>query len=174
MFCIMLEEGVFEMKCNRIFVVGMLTVLLALGLVFVGCETSSDDSGTYTGPKSIKITGITLTGTEINGEGGVQIFNEPVWGGNSVAREVYHVPRVINGELLVDLKVSAGWDATDAPWTGSGEYYIRLIFAGPAGWSDEGGTSLHYWWTNGGQTPVKYDIKDAVTTLNFSQFRPAD
>jgi hypothetical protein len=56
--------------------------------------------------QTIKITGITLTDTETNGEGGIQIFQEQAWGGNSVAREIYHSTNITNGELLVDLKVS--------------------------------------------------------------------
>jgi len=91
-----------------------------------------------------------------------------------VAREIYHSLKIKNGQLLVDLYVcDDGYDASDKRWFGSGEYYIYLGFAGYDGFPDDGGKSEmnRYWWTNGGDTPVKYNIQDAVTTLEFSKFK---
>jgi len=128
-------------------------------------------------PKTIKITGITLTDADTNGEGGIFIYTKPQFGhgpeAGLIAREVYHTGHIANGELLVDLYVcDDGYDASNLRWTGSGEYYIYIGFAGPIGWPDDvsGGTVLRYWWAKDGAV-AKYDIKDALTTLEFSQFR---
>jgi hypothetical protein len=146
---------------------------LALGFAFVGCDTTT---GGGAPPKSIKITGITLTSAETNGEGGMVICKKYTDEGNLgaagviVAREIWHEPHITNGELLFDLYVSNGWDATNKPWTGSGKYAICLQIAGTDGWDDEGGHHHRYWWTKDGEY-AKYDIKDALTTLEFSQFK---
>jgi hypothetical protein len=154
---------------------GMPAIALALGFVFTACDTNGGEP--YDSPKSIKITGITLSGTDTNGEGSVFIYTKPTFGHGAesglIAREIYHVPKITDGGLFVDLYVCEdGYDASDERWTGSGEYYICLTFAGPIGWPDdvEGGTVLRYWWTKDDVT-AKYDIKDALTTLAFSQFK---
>jgi hypothetical protein len=139
-----------------------------------------EEVATIEGAKTIKITGITLTiGTtnsdDTNGEGSVFIYTKPQFGhghdSGLIAREVYHEPKITNGELFVNLYVCEdGYDASDESWTGSGEYYICLTFAAYNGWYDEGGGNLRYWWTNGGDTRIKYNIQNALTTLEFSQF----
>jgi hypothetical protein len=119
--------------------------------------------------KSIKITGTTHTDT--NGEAEVFILNEPVWGGdNFIARSVYHSGHIVNGELYVDLNGRDGYDASDDPWNGSGKYYILLMIADTNGFHDEGGTNHNYWWAKDGVIE-KYDIKDVLTTLDFSHFK---
>jgi len=149
---------------------------LALGLVFVGCDTDGGEPQDV--PKSIRITGITLTEDETTGEGGIFIYTKPEFGhgpdAGLVAREIYHSGVVItDGELFADLyECNDGYDTSGVRWTGSGEYYIYLGFAGPLGFPDdvEGGTVLRYWWAPDGEV-AKYDIQDALTTLGFSQFR---
>ena len=132
--------------------------------------------------KSIKITGITLTvgtDTHANGEAALFIYTKPQFGhepeAGLIARDVYHEPRITDGELLVDLYVcEAGDMATDDRWTGSGEYYLCLLVAGPAGWPDDvnGGSRSEYWWATNGAV-AKYNIQDALTTIEFSQFKEA-
>jgi hypothetical protein len=157
---------------------------LVFGLVLAGCASTGSANDTVAvatndtaavvidavevsgEPKSIKITGITVTDT--NGEGAVRIFNEQKWG-DSVAREVIHTGLITDGVLSLDLNVSIGRQASDKPWTGSGKYYICLQIAGDDGWADAGGHHYRYWWVKDGEV-AKYDIKDAVTTLNFSEF----
>jgi len=160
-------------------VLAALAFVLVFGFVVVGCTTDSSPNTNV--PKTVKITGITLSvGTDsskqTNGEGSVFIYTKPEFGHGSeaglIAREIYHEPRITNGELLVDLYVcDDGFDASDKRWTGSGEYYICLTFATHNGWYDEGGGVIRYWWTNGGDTKIKYNIQDAVTELEFSQFK---
>jgi hypothetical protein len=164
-------KGVCEMKNKRFFVFPAMAAL-AIGIVAAGCASNSssntnEPSPGNNEPKSIKITGITFADT--NGEAGVQIFDAPEFGGNSVAREEYGTVHIDNGELLADLKVSDGGDSTDTPWTGSGKYYICLLFAGTDGWADDGGDTHFFWWAKDGEA-AQYDIRDTVTTLEFSQF----
>jgi hypothetical protein len=152
---------------NKLVFVFLVMVILTIGIVAVGCENNT--SPNTNDPKSIKITGI--TSTYRGREAGVQIFNAPEFGGDSVAREVYHSAQIdTGGTLLVDLKVSDGWDATDTPWKGSGQYYICLIIASSTGWSDDGGGDNHFFWLAKDGENAKYDIQNAVTTLDFSQF----
>jgi hypothetical protein len=119
--------------------------------------------------KSIKIIGTIHTDT--NGDAEVFILNESIWEGNNfIARSVYHSGHIVNGELYVDLNGRDGYDASDEPWNGNGKYYILLIIAGTNGFHDEGGTNHYYWWAKDGVVE-KYDIKDTLTTLDFSQFK---
>jgi hypothetical protein len=160
------------MTKNKFSVLVILAMVLVLGFVLVGCDP---DGGLYTVPKSLKIIGITLTDAETNGQGSVVICEEYTSEGNLGAAGVIVAraadPVIItNGELLFDLKVSNGWDATNEPWTGSGKYAICLQIAGTDGWNDDGGHHHRYWWAKGGEY-TKYDIKDALTTLEFSQFK---
>jgi hypothetical protein len=167
------------MKNNKLFaLLGTLAFVLVFGFVVVGCATGSspntNEPESTTGsspnnePKSIKITGITFTDT--NGAAGVQLFREPKFGGNSIAREEYKSVQINDGELIADLKVSEGWNSTDASWTGSGKYYICLMLAHANGWADDGGGTHIFWWAKDGKS-AEYDIQDAVTTLEFSQFK---
>ena len=152
------------MKKEKFIVFGMLVIVLCL--TSVSCNNGTVDE---TIPKSIKITEI--PGNNENCEAGLHIFTEPQWGPVRVAREIYHSVRVKNGEVLFELKVGDGYDWIDKNWTGSGEYYINFIIAGTDGWPDEGGSSKRYWWAREG-TVAKYNIQDALTTLEFTQFMP--
>jgi hypothetical protein len=161
------------MKINKFSVLVILAMVLALSLAFTGCDPNGDDEP-YEGPKSIKITGITLTEDDTDGRAGIVICKEYTNEGNLgnagviIAREGPNLG-ITNGELFFDLLVSNGWDATNEPWNGSGEYAICLQITGTDGWDDDGGHHHRYWWTKDGEY-AKYNIKDAVTTLEFSQF----
>jgi hypothetical protein len=48
------------MKKNKFSVLGMLVMVLALDLVFAGCDNGGDEP--YDSPKSFKVTGINKTG----------------------------------------------------------------------------------------------------------------
>jgi hypothetical protein len=58
-------------------------------------------------------------------------------------------------------------DRNNAPWTGSGEYYIMLIFEHGPGNADD----VSYVYTRGGASPVRYNISGATTAIGFKQFR---
>jgi hypothetical protein len=160
------------MKKNNFSVPGILATVLIFGFVLSGCATGKNGNPDNVS-KSIKIIGITLTDAETNGHGSVLICKEYKNEGNLgaagviVAREAGSAI-ITNGELLFELKVSDGWNVTNEPWTGSGKYAICLQIAGTGGWDDN---DFHrYWWTKDGEY-AKYDIKDALTTLEFSQFK---
>jgi hypothetical protein len=124
-------------------------------------------------PKSIRITGITGMGKDVTtGEAGIHILTVPSFkhGPNHIAREKYGTVKLTNGEVYADLYVSNGYDALDERWTGTGKYYIHLLFASSTGWSDEGGGQNHFFAYAKDHQIVEYDIQDAVTIIPFSYF----
>jgi hypothetical protein len=126
-------------------------------------------------PKSIRITGITgMTPDVTIGEAGIHILTIPDFehGPNHIAREVYHTVSINNGEVYADLYVSDGYDALAERWTGTGKYYIFLVFASATGWSDDGGGQNHFFAYAKDHQIVEYDIQDAVTIIPFSYFIP--
>jgi len=145
--------------------------------------TITYEDGTSVIPKTIKITGITLSvgntsDKDTNGQACLFIYTEDQFGhgpdAGLVAREIYHSLKIKNGQLLADLYVcDDGYDASNKRWTGSGPYYIYLGFAGYDGFPDDGGKSdmKRYWWTDIGGYRSEYDIQDAVTTIAFSEFK---
>jgi hypothetical protein len=44
------------------------------------------------------------------------------------------------------------------------------MFAHTNGWADDGGGTHFFWWAKDDEI-AEYDIQDAVTTLEFSQFK---
>lgn len=157
-------------------VLKLIEIIALVAVIGFSMATCGDGGGGGNSPKSIKITGITLTDAEINGEACLFIYTKPQFGhgpdAGLVARED-NLLKVTNGELLVDLYVcDDGYDASNVRWTGSGEYYVYLGFANLIGWPDGGGGGdvLRYWWAKNGNV-AKYDIKDALTTIPFSQFK---
>ena len=153
------------MKKNKFFILGMLVIALTLGLVFAGCNTATDD-GPYTGPKSIKITGFDLELTD-----GLEVAIRETVGGSKTGRRYSRLsagtgPRDITMELI-DMDTTASGthpENGEQPWTGTGNYFISF---NPADGLPE---SVDYYYSVNGTTPSKYNIKDAVTTLKFSQF----
>lgn len=78
--------------------------------------------------------------------------------GNSMVA-VAQVP-IANNRLSFQL-LQAGNEAY--PWTGSGEYYIVLVF--------EGSNNAMYYYSQGGTSAQRYNITDATTTIAYNQFR---
>jgi hypothetical protein len=165
------------MENNKFFVLGM----LALGLVLAGCPTDGGDES-YTGPKTIKITGFNQEGyTKLV----VFVFETPQFSWPPVV-ECW---AAINGtDITVDLYVADDpWEvfegnASGEPWAGSGKYYLWIQL------DDDSGRPPPrrpvYLYAVDGTTPVSeeaeadYDpegiapiyIKEAVTTLEWSKF----
>ena len=161
------------MKKKSFFVLGMLSIMLAICLTFVGCD-NGNGSGPNTDPKSIKITGITGIGTDTNGEGDIRLLTSTdattpttlvarAWGNS-----IWHNPVANNQVLSGEFRITEEWDHTDKPWTGIGEYYIKLELAPIGGFGTA--SSRNYWWAKNGEI-VKYNIQDTLTTLDFSEFK---
>jgi hypothetical protein len=169
------------MKMHKFYVLGILIIVLALGLVLGECATTDDEP--YAGPKSIKITGFNWENT-----GGifVFIFNEP---------SAWSTPLVAGGRTdqigsNINVELKDGKDQSDGePWTGTGKYYIWIQVAPVV--STSAGQRRVYLYTTDGVTQVSVDddnpyddtysmdgitnaasidIKDAITTLDFAKF----
>jgi hypothetical protein len=154
-------------KGNKMFLLAMLAVTLVFGLVLAGCATDeSGGGGPYDGPKSIKITGITGIGTEAD----VRVLTSTNGSNPSTLVARINVP-VMNGVLTANLKMTDGdWDPIEKSWTGSGEYYIRLELMAGEVVDHRPSYSKMYFWAKDGEI-AKYNIQDALTTLEFSQFK---
>jgi hypothetical protein len=148
------------MKKVNFYVLGMSAMVLALGLVLVGCP--NETTGPDTGPKSIKITGINKTDIKANAQVDVNAGDMSIENGQgSVAAGASDIA---NQTLSVDLcswlnGVNGEW--SEDRWTGNGTWCIRLELR-----SSADNHRFNYLWKNW----QKYNIKDAVTELNFADF----
>jgi hypothetical protein len=145
------------MKKNKFSVLGMLAIVLALCLAFVGCATDSGGEP-YDGPKSIKITGFNLDVPE-----GLEFVITETLDGPKIARRwnggSSSGTRTVSSGDLFDIALG-----NDQLWTGTGNYFISL---NPADGLPE---SVDYYYSVDGINPSKYYIKDAVTVLDFAKF----
>ena len=131
----------------------MLALALAVGLAFVGCKNEPEV------PKSITITGINKTvittnvGVNVISNEGDENYQGQVAEGSG---------NIVNQTLSIDLfKWTADSGRSQESWTGSGKWVIRLNLR-----ASSDNHQMTYFWKGG----EKYDIKDAVTTLNFADF----
>lgn len=143
------------MKKYRFNVLGILVLALTLGFVFVGCDNSSGDV-----QKSIKITGIVNPpNTRANVQVDVNAGDHSNPNGQGVVAMGFSY--IVNQTVLVDLYDSNNIVLSENRWTGNGEWCIRLKFF------DSTDNHQHdYLWKQG----QKYDIKNAITELNFADF----
>jgi hypothetical protein len=138
------------MKERNWFVVGVLALALIFGMVLGGCEDPTDDDA---------VTGKSLTITDISGKTG-QVMVQVANADGSVAMGV---ATVSGNKATFVLLTESG-----SPWTGSGEYYLALMFD-----SD----SSQFIYTNGGNAPTsfeqapKYSFTASSSTISFSKFK---
>jgi hypothetical protein len=123
----------FFMKTKRFFSFGLLAVLLALGLVLIGCDTDSGDENTD--PKVLEITNISQS-LASKGSNGIQIGIFPA--GTTIPQAMAQAGIVAGASTTdVTLSNSAPYTCTAplyaAPfssgnrWTGSGTYDVYLV-----------------------------------------------
>jgi hypothetical protein len=168
------------MRNNKFSVLGMLAMVLTLGLGFAGCDTDGSDEP-YTGQKTIKITGYS-SGSGFVGGGEMIIFSElpglDDWQPTAVKRWKLEDGELTDGHTYTYALVKwhrhtsqEDWDAYWAnpdPWTGTGKFYILIDCANPKNDLEKDGS--HYVYSEDGKNPTAVDIKNAVTTLEFSKF----
>jgi hypothetical protein len=131
----------------------MFSMILAFGILFIGCDTGNGtpNEGNV---KSLKITGITLTGSV------TVIITETLGSSPSIAAG--GTATITNGEVTIPLKNISG-EIYTTEWTGSGEYYIMFWnTAAPSGGPTLVGA------LNNNQLE-KIDFSGIVTTVPFSQ-----
>jgi hypothetical protein len=145
------QIGVFMKKLSVL--LAMLALVLVVGMAFVGCKNEPEV------PKSITVTGINRTGITTNARVNV-ISNE---GDENYQGQVAEGSgNIVNQTLSVDLYTwTADSGRTQETWTGSGKWVFRLNL-----YASSDNHQITYLWKGG----EKYDIKDAVTTLNFADF----
>ena len=153
--------GVF-MKAKVIFSV-MLVMALALGLTFVSCDNGTTGGGTNTDPKSVTVTGIPGSGSI-----GLWVFAELPQGSALPINTAIQVGTLSAGTIFVSLVVPEEntWN-TGPVWTGNGDYYVALVPIGNSQWL----FNQAFFFTNGGETPVKVAFNQAHITLDFSKFK---
>jgi hypothetical protein len=150
------------MPKKKFSVLEMLAMVLALGLVLVGCATDTGGEP-YDGPKTIKITGFNLA----NKEG----LGPEISSGNDGAQEDIVADaadvELPSDQIIFELKNRKGnSDGNKTPWTGTGNYYIRIMVW--PGQDAEHGSDYYY--SVNGTTSMPFDIRSAVTTLKWSDF----
>ena len=148
-------KNTFKVKAIRR-IAGIIAVVAIIGFSMAACGGGSggDDNkngGTTPtgGAKTIRITDVPSTWA---GTIGVYIFSEFKTGGRPdyAAGDVYAFS---GGVIIADL----------SPFTGSGEYYVTI--------QPSNSTSDGYVYFGSGSSPVKVNIKEALTTLSFNQFK---
>jgi hypothetical protein len=144
------------MKKTIFLVHGMLAMMLALG--FAGCDTGNGDYS-YDGPKSFTVTGINKTGIKTTAEVNIISNDDSAPANGQVAAGS---GEIVSQVLSVDLYRWTSNDGTSQQsWTDNGEWTIRLKL-----FDNDGSHYYDYFWKEG----QKYNIEDAVTTLDFADF----
>jgi hypothetical protein len=160
------KKGVF-MK-NKDFWLGIRVTVLLFGITVVGCDNGTAD-GEEGDPKSITITGITgESGDVIIGVTSNYDDDEPTAVGMGT---------VYGGSVAFSLL-----DMNANPWTGSGSYYIGLLFLdGETEYMYSNGKSLSDLGLIYNSSDAefssklpKYTISSATSTIAFNQFVEID
>jgi hypothetical protein len=147
------------MKKNNFSFLGILAMVLALGLGFAGCDT--DGGAEWDGSKSIKVMGINKPGIQAyDAEVHIIANDENLPQHGQVAKGIGDIDNQTLSVALYSWTADGGTNKQQ-PWKGNGEWTIRLYL--------KDSDNVHYYdyfWKNG----QKYDIENAVTTLNFADF----
>ena len=118
-------------------------------------------------PKTIKITDFSSQGGISYGQ--LDIFTESQLGGeppSAVANiEEYNGETTISYELLI---WGSQWGSNPIPWTGTGNFFIRIEGYPPL--NDTSKDGAHYVYSDDGVNPTLVDIKSKITTLKWSDF----
>jgi hypothetical protein len=120
-------------------------------------------------PKTIKITGYTgSSGShKITTIWPINIFTESAGVDNWAPTAESEMPKVDGETLTFEMLNEMAW-MNKGSWTGTGKFYIMFQCA-PAR-NDSSKDRANYVYSLDGSTPALYDIKDAVTTLEWSKF----
>jgi hypothetical protein len=154
-----------QMKKGNFFVSGMFTlVLVALGLILVGCPNGTTEP--YTGPKTIKITGYDSEPITAY----IMTLQSEAEGTSSWSPTAYAIKKINGRTITYPLAI---WDYPDwndpksERWTGTGKFFIIIECYPPKDSSRDG---AKYGYSVDGINPTAVDIKSAVTTLKWSKF----
>jgi hypothetical protein len=150
-----------KMKKSKVYVVGVLAMVLTLRFMLGGCENNSDDEPI---PKSIRITGFDVEIPETtNNTTGVKGKYLYIGVGAAPDSSELASRRVINPsgqDIIFEL-------LNEQPWTGTGSYYIWMERPPKYDFTKSGG---FYSYSVNGTDSAPVDIHSAVTTLKWSNF----
>jgi hypothetical protein len=178
MFLNFLERMVFDMK-NKISLLGTVALILTVGFILPSCDHNGGDES-HTGQKTIKITGYSSESGFVGG-GEMVIFSElpgpdDDWQPAAIKRWKLADGILTDGHTYTYALVNwhkytsqEDWDAYWAnpePWTETGKFYIQIDCETPKKDPEKDGS--HYVYSEDGTNPTAVDIKNAVTTLEFS------
>jgi hypothetical protein len=119
-------------------------------------------------PKTITITGYS-GGILADGMDRSSYSGDILAGGIGISSELgggAWAPREIDGQTIT-YALSVGWDDIYIPWTGTGKFFITIDCYPPR---DPSYDDSRYVYSEDGVNPAPVDIKDAVTTLEWSKF----
>jgi hypothetical protein len=140
----------------------LFSIIAMLAVIAFSMTACNEDPGNDGVSKSLVITGITTEDTTLT----VGIAEVSKKGKSDLLAYGQVVPPFTNSVKipLTSYKKGAG-----EPYTGTGLYFIILVFEGPTADSEDDITYTYTGSTNS-TTPAKYDIQDATTTLPFDEF----
>jgi len=137
----------------------IIAMVAVIGFSMTACDM---DPGNDDVPKSLKITGITGDGVPTSGKVAVGIADISKKGkANLVAYSEVAVKETVDIPLISAKRQGEYY-------TGTGDYYIILIFDN--GTADNDNDDANYVYSNGTSTALKYKISQEVTTISFDKF----
>ena len=149
------------MKKRTVFA-GIISLVLVFGLLLLtGCPTEGGGGGEPV--KSIKIENI----TSLTGDAGIGIFSEMPTNNEFPSFTAIRYGFIDSGILTVELTIPNNntYENPSNPWKGKGEYYVIIL---PVVNNSVGQNVMLY--VGDGNAPVKVNIVNEVTTLNFDKF----
>jgi hypothetical protein len=144
------------MKKQSVFLV-LLTCLLALGLSLASCGGGSDVN---TDPKTITITGLSGKSGAVT----IGVYNTLEKLESILETVAYGYGTIANNQVSLDLTD----DSTEVPFTGTGDFYLGLIFGDP----EDPETISFYVYTNGKGLGgiTTFNINQANSSIAFNKF----
>jgi hypothetical protein len=158
---------------NKIFVFGMLTMVLTLGLVLAGCSTTNATSSGNVGddgvPKTIIINGFNpppakIYRVELTGDFSGELFEFIVLAADDAKLD----GQILTAELF---GVDGSGKSSGKRWTGTGEYSVNIRIVPSTGKIVKFYRYRYTFNDDGIHNDVRVNIKDAVTTLAWTDFK---
>jgi hypothetical protein len=148
---------------NTIKLFAIIAMTAVIGLSMTACNLDPGDDGV---PKYLTITGVPTTGTTVPTTGNVAVGLADVSTGGKTTLVAYsEVPVAGTLEIpLLSYKKGNG-----EPFTGTGEFFILLIFDNNT--KDNDNDDVNYIYSNGTTVAVKFDIKEEISVFPFAKFR---
>jgi hypothetical protein len=136
---------------------GIIALLAVFALSMTSCNL---DEGNDDVPKFIEITGCTI----VQGSVTVGVINIPTKGKEMTDKDLKaHASKDLSEATRNSFKIPLISDTTEKQYTGTGKWYIFLIFQNVS-------VKTVYAYTAGGNDPIEFDIQDETTKLAFSDF----